>query len=185
MTLKVPRSQIEGTDFAALVAEHVVALQAHASHMAIVRSQADRPAEERTHEAYPPPSPHPLVDAAVRRVEGGGFAADYVVEDDGPTPEEVFVRKKAELMGAVGAAETAAKAAVMPAGKVRLHAILVADAGAKKKGRTTEERAALELDEVVTKKFDAINRHGAVLHSEVEDLTAETVDGWKMKEFPR
>lgn len=206
MTLKVPKSQVEGIDFAAAVEEHVAALRAHEEHMAKVRAEEGKKPEEREYEAYPAPTAHPLVDGAVRRVEGGGFAADYVVEDDGPTAEERFARKRNDLLSAVTSAETKARAAVIAPGKVRLHAIKVADLAAKARERdrvkllrrenpgdavadapqmtADDQRFAAEA-EAIEKRLDAINRHGAMMHAEIDDLTAETVDGWTMKEFPR
>lgn len=189
MTLKVLKSQIASFDFAGQVADHVAALEAHDAHMGNVRAEEGKPANERTYEAFPAPTAHPLVDAAVRRVlnESGGttFVADYDVEDDGPTPEEVLVAKRNALLAAVTNAETAARNAVIAPGKVRLHSIRARDAYAKKKeDRSAEDEKIIGENEALRAKLDAIELYGAMQHSEIEDLTIDTVDGWKLKEFP-
>lgn len=186
MKQRFPLSAVRGVDVGGAVAAFLAEHAHWREHMRNVAADAEKAPEERTYQAYPAPVPSRLVAQAVEWDAAGVPSENFEVFDDGPTPEEVLAKKRSDLAAAVNLAETAARAAVLSPGKARLHWIKVSDVAAKKaEERTDDEKrffaAAIEIE----KRLDAINRHGAMMHAEIEDLTAETVDGWTMKEFPR
>jgi predicted XRE-type DNA-binding protein len=231
MTLQVPKSQIGDNDFAALVAAHVAELAGHAAHMARVQEDdaraaalaqtgpkgkadeqflADREAKF-THQPYPAPIAHPMVDGAVRRdADAGGkvtFTPDYVVVDDTPSAAELLRTKKNNLMGRVTALEQAAMAAVVPIGKVRLFHLMEGDVikadvarreqvQAKKKdaapadiqnevikGRPATDAQFMAAQAARRERLARIARTAAQMHHDIEDLTSDTVDAWQPLSF--
>lgn len=147
------------------------------------------------HMPYPPPAAPPLVGDAVNR---DGFVADYEIDDDLPSADERLAARKGELLGQVAKAEDAALARVLPAGKRRLAqmrynasmakaCIVVADGPDATKivdARSDWERAECEAHEATLARLDAIALQAAQASSDVEDLTAETIDAWQMPAFP-
>lgn len=180
MKHRFPLSAVRGADVAGTVASFLAEHAQWREHMRNVRATPE------THQAYPAPDPSRMVALAIDWDAAGIPFENFEVFDDGPTPEEMLAKKRDDLSTAVTNAETIARAAVMAPGKARLHWIKVSDIAAKNpKERTPdEEKFAAEAAEI-EKRLDAINRHGAMMHAEIEDLTAETIDGWTMKEFPR
>lgn len=178
MTKKILLSELRGdTAFAAKVTAHCAELNAYAAHMAAVaRNEA---------EPYPPPFAPALIVQAIGQDAGGQYVADYQIVDDGPTPEQIFARKKQALLAQVAAAERAALHAILPEGKWRLANRQVGAAVAKKpEDRTPADTALIAEDEARRLKIDAIDNHGAVQMAAIEDLTAATIDAWQMPPFP-
>jgi|GEM_PF-3301509 len=52
------------------------------------------------------------------------------------------------------------------------------------KARSDEENDFLAEQAVRQARYDAISRHGALLHYEIEDLTLDNIEQWVMKPFP-
>jgi len=158
-------------------------------------------------QAYPPPNPAPDIAAAVRRnVAKDGtvtFVPDYEIVDDGPPPELLLLQKKGALFNVVAGMERMAGNAVLPIGKRRLQNILLRPALIKKatldgeaaqraagieikvktKPLTDDEQSLLDEADSIKSKMDAIDLHAAEMLSEIEDLTLDTIDGWKPTPF--
>lgn len=201
-------AQIGSADaFAQLVEQRIATLREYDAHEAIVRQHAaieDMPAEERYVHLAVPEAPFAEVDAAIRRVGNpdgtSQFSADYEIV--GPS----FDVKKARLAEQVAHAEAEALAAVLPPGKVRAFQFREADIRKADQARYAAELAkqplmpidfarfvdqnrpdedARFLDEQAARedRRNEIARHAAQLQSDIEDLTAETIDAWVMKPF--
>jgi hypothetical protein len=213
MTYRVLKSQIQA-DFEVAVAAHALEMRNWRAHMASVRAdegKPDLPAIER-HVAYPRPSAHPLVEAAVNEND----VADYEVVNDDPTPMQVLQSKKNDLLRAVSAAEAAAIAAIVPLGKrralnLRENDIREADAklsaelskqgvirtiakatglsatvdvGAEIDRRRAPEDTKHLLEQVERRRrINETERAAAQAHHDIEDLTLETIDSWQLPDF--
>lgn len=208
MTVSVPKSATF-PGFEVAVAAHAADMKQWRGHMDRV---ADDERNEVTginrHVAYQRPVASRLVESCVN--ENG--LADYQIIDDGPTPAQVLAKRKNELLNAVSIAETAAISAVVPPGKMRLlnmrendirDADEAAFAAKVKPGilakmatsvglsaatdlptRPQADTDHLEQQADRRRRIDLIQRAAAKMHSDIEDLTIETVDAWKMPAFP-
>jgi len=209
MKQKILRSSIaEIKDFAAAAATHAVEMKAWRSHMK--RVDEDRKKDvpfERRHVAYPKPRSHPIVESAVDEND----EANFEIVDDGPSAAEKLAERKTNLIHQILLAEQSAKAALVPIGKLRLYNlrendIVIADAeraaaaagertvidkvlGRKdvkqtvEASRPPEDTAFLAEQKARRDRFADIERKAAQAMHDVEDLTAETVDSWKMPTF--
>jgi hypothetical protein len=150
------------------------------------------------HQPYPAPIPHPLVD---RALDG------FVVIDDDPTPDQVLADKKLALIHKVAEAEAQAIAAVLPplgkqrAFNMREQDIANADAAvvaalsdavrtdpakvakAVERARSKDDTDFLKAQADRRARSEAIARAAARMMSDVEDLTADTIDNWRMASF--
>lgn len=193
--------------FARLVAAHIAALAEYDAHLVKVRADAANPdlADDERHIEFPPPSAPAEVESAIRRTgrEDGTteFAADFEIV--GPS----LAQKKAKLFDLVSSAERAAINAVVPPGKIRAFQFREADIRKEDQRRYSVAVASLPLgsepdfarfcdesrpitdtrflDEQAAREDqrNEIYRWAAALHSDIEDLTDETADGWEMKPF--
>jgi hypothetical protein len=170
MTAKIPKSQIVGLDFPALVDAH---RQAKLDH--------------RFTEGVPAPAAPPLIEGAIKRVphENGpdDFVADYEIVDDLPPPPTLRERKDV-LINQVAMKEMEARLAVIPRGKRRLLDIQHAELMRKPVDQHTAEDAAF-LDDYGRKQdqMQAITKSAAALEAQIEDLTEETIAKWQVPEF--
>lgn len=119
MTYRVGRSKIAAfPDFGAEVARYVGDLNAWHEH-------AEKAKTDPEYHPYPRPVAHPEVVAAVSERAGDAgvpvFVPDFIVEDDGPTPEQKLRAKKNILLAHVSDLEREAAHAVLPIGKRRIH----------------------------------------------------------------
>lgn len=154
------------------------------------------------HQPYKPPEPHQLV--AFVLANGGTFE---VLNDD-PTPEQILAEKKLVLIHQISSAEAAAVQSVMPPiGKQRAYNLREADIGAAdvarankliadgetdpvklqkavEKGRPADDTAHLRAQADRRTKVDAIIRAASQMMSDVEDLTIENIDAWRMTPLP-
>ena len=203
MTAKILKSAIAGIrDFPARAAAHAVEMKNWREHMARVKDdEAKGVTGIEKHWPHPRPDAHPLVEAAVNE----NCDMDYELVDDGPTPDQVLREMKNRLIETVSQLERTAIEAVAPPGKWRLlnmreNSIIEAQAermkevgvvasvataiGLKKPPGLSEEDAAhISAQNDLRRKIQSIQRSAAQAHSDIEDLTAETIDGWQMPSF--
>jgi hypothetical protein len=142
-----------------------------------------------TTEGVPAPTAHPAVEAAVRRIPGtvdvpDDFVADYQIVDDTPAPP-TLAERKAALAAGVSMQASAAANEIMPPLKSRLVTLQVIDANAVPEDERTEaQKTTMAEHNLRSKRMQAVNRHHAELESQIDDLTDETIDGWKAEPFP-
>lgn len=231
------------SDFDAAVNQHIKEMDSWHAHMQEVErvkrvaaglysqgKDAESTAILQSVTPYPAPEPHPDVKAAVKLNPGGTHYADYILQDDLPTPEQILQVKKQNLMAHVCQLEQDALHKVIPLGKRRLFEIqhrtlkrreeqrkvdlhnevtasipklspympgltvaqqkeaddkFAAIPGTVEGERSPEEAKLLALAAADEKHRLAIELHAANLLSEIEDLTAETIDAWKPTPFPQ
>jgi hypothetical protein len=182
--------------FAAAVQQRIETLREYDEHDAVVRAHAadaDMPAAERWVTLAVPQAPAE-VDAAIRRTpredDTTEFTADYEIV--GPP----FETKKSRLFQRVSEAEGVAINGVVPPGKVRAFQFREIDIRKADQVRRDSEVASVTkssrpaadqhfLDEQASREDcrNEIMRHAAQLHSDIEDLTPETIDAWEMTPF--
>lgn len=174
MTFEVKKSQITGVDYDALVLAHTAELTKYADHMAAVaRGEAD---------AYPPPYADPLIDNAIRRPD---LVPDYVIVDDGPSPEQLFEQRRKNLHIAVNDLETAAKRRVVTDARRKLLSLQANQIMRKPvEKRAPDEVSFLDNLQAIQDRIDNIVMHGAALQVEVEGLSSDTIDAWTPSAFP-
>lgn len=177
-------------------------LSGWAAHMQRVATDAGnlKLKPEERHAPYPRPTTHPDVEMSVNE----NFQPDFVIADDGPTEDEALAAKKNELYQLVSAAENAAIDAVEHPAKRRFFGIRraeIAQADKKageaaarsksgldqdgldkaiKKARKKEDAEFLAQSDARQSRIDEIIRAAAKMHHDIEDLTIDTVDSWKM-----
>jgi len=185
MTYQIKKSTIQnaGLDeatFRTAVQDHITALETYNEHVANVEKNPEE------FQAFPPPVAATEIMSAISK----DLVPDYEVIDDLAVS---LSDRKEELMGRIARAEQAAKLSVLPRGKRRLQGILQGEAlqllGSKEvAGDLTKlpasDRAIIETSGNVTEQDAAIEKHGATLMAEVDDLSEETIDAWAIRPFP-
>lgn len=138
----------------------------------------------KRHAPVKKPISSPDVMASVQLVEGK-HVADFEIVNDDPTPEQVLRTKKDELIQRVHQDEEAAKReAMLPVGKIRFAALKEHDYLAiSEKDRTPDQIAHIEAQAAIQTKLATIYRTGAEATSEIEDLTADNIDSFKLPTF--
>lgn len=119
---KILKSQV-GPTFQADVAAYAKEMTDWKAHMAAVA--ADKAAgvpKEKAHAPFPPPIAPAIVAGAV-----DDTGPNYVIVDDGPTPDQVLAAKKQALIGQIQEAEVAQIEKVIPAAKLRAAEFRAAD----------------------------------------------------------
>lgn len=112
------------------------------------------------------------------------FVPNYVLIDDTPPPPSLDERKAELASNWARQAENIVNE-VSPPLKRGLWALQRADAGkVPEELRTPEQKAAIAQADARSAKVHAVQRHLAQLHSDIHDLTAETIDAWKPAPFP-
>lgn len=209
MTFKINRSEMPD-GFEVAVAAHAFELRNWRSHMTRVEQDKKKAVDDPTkHVAHPAPSSHPAVVAAID--ENG--EANYEIIEDGPTEEEVLAKKKKALIDDVSQAEYGATCAVVPLGKQRMFDIRetkimteetnqvrkvmqsqtwldkikssLTGSDAPKVTRSKADSDFIAMRAEHRAKIEAIRLVAAQAHHDIEDLTSENVDSWKMPEFPK
>jgi hypothetical protein len=208
MTLKIDREAlpISPDEFGKVVAAHIAALSEYDEHLAGVRedeaNEQLKPEDRRV--VFPAPSASALVEEAIRQEKQDDgrthFVADY--EMVGPS---LSVRKQ-RLVQQVSEAEGAELAKVVPPGKIRyfhlryaqimrddaerLHVHLIegndhpGDVEAfQRQFRPEDDSRFLDEYDDRARVQTAVNTWAAKAHHDIEDLTEETVDGWKLEPF--
>jgi len=209
MKQQIRASMIVGIkDFSCAAAKHAVEMKAWRAHMKRVQEDEknDVPIERR-HMRYPQPKAHPMVE----RVVDENDEANFEIVDDGPNAEEKLAVRKAQLIHELLIAEQTAKDAVVPRGKLRFFNlresdILTADArrravalndrtivdralgrrdveAAVEATRRPEDSAFLSEQKARRDKIAVIERTAAKATHDIEDLTVDTIDGWKTPIF--
>ena len=183
MTHKIHRSKIsDPAAFDRAVHAQANELAAYQTHMFLVA--------QRKAQAYPPPSVHPDIDAAVRRVKNKtgdaySFVVDYQIVDtipveDGNVP--AFNARKEELSQQIMHMEQQALHKVLPKGKWRLVHFQYQDAFAKQE-KSDEDNKVLAQYEALQNSVKAIQRYFAGLESQLEDLDFHTINTWVPSPF--
>lgn len=181
MTHKIHHSKIsDPAAFDKAVRAHAAELTAHQVHMkAVAQGKA---------QAYPPPSVHPEIDAAIRRVknaDGYFFIVDYQIVDMIPIENgdvAAFNTRKEELTQQVLQMEQAAISALLPKGKWRLLHLQYQDTQEIKE-KSDSDLAFIARYEALRKSVKNIQRHQAELESQMEDLDFHTINTWKPTPF--
>ena len=200
-------------DFAAAAASHAVEMKAWREHMARVKQDEknDVPIERRR-VAYPRPRAHPMVERAVDEndevnfevLDDGPTAAELLATRKAALLNEVSIAESKAIDAVIPAgkrrlfnlresdirAADAAKALALAASKSGLlkrvtggamsPEQMAAQIGAE---RSLEDTAHLRAQEGRRARIEAIERAAAEAHHDIEDLTAETIGGWKLPTF--
>lgn len=185
--------------FARLVEARIATLREYDAHEAIVRAHAlvaDMPDQERYVHLAVPEAPFAEVDSAIRRTGRPDGTSEFVADYEIVMPTVSFEAKKAKLLQQVSDAESAAQLAVVAPGKIRAFQFREADirkadnarAAARAQGTPDPGRPEADtrfLDEQAAREDqrNEIARWAAQLHSDIEDLTPDTIDAWQMKAF--
>lgn len=211
MTYKVSLEalgQLGADGFATMVHNRVLTLKEYDAHEATVRAHAanpDMPENERWTLLAVPVAPAE-VDAAIKRVPQDDGTTDFVADYEIVGPS--FEVKKSRLFQKVSEAEGAAINAVVAPGKIRSFQFREHDVRKSDRERyqaalneakdpsklmafdefgmaTRPEADTRFLEEQASREDQRqeIMRHAAGLHSDIEDLTPETIDAWEMKPF--
>lgn len=193
MTLKIDRETLPCSEeqFATAVASHAAALAEYNEHLKGVAIDVANEAltQDERRVAFPPPTSHPLVEAAIK---AGGY------ELVGPSLDVL----KQRLFQKVSEAEAAEIAKVTPPGKrryfdlseqqIRLadqkrladyfeaHQAYPEDAGWAKSQRPIRDTSFLAEQDERRAEEAAIDLWAAKQHYDIEDLTEETVGNWVM-----
>jgi hypothetical protein len=128
-----------------------------------------------------------MVEASIERVQATGqsdtYVAAYEFHDDSPPPPSLEEKKQARY-GELLKAEHAAKAKVMPQRKIRLVAMTHNEAIAVPEvERTLEHGEAIVTYQEVAAAFKKIELAAAKAESDIEDLTEENIDSWKVPDL--
>lgn len=174
----------------------------------LVEKTKDEEDPTKKYASYPPPTAHGEVMAAVN--ESGD--PDYeIVDDMHVLNAAIFIGKKNELFNLVSKTENDEKQKVVPAGKERFwrlkeQSILDMDSVVRRQvqidyynkeeevdilkleeyiiqQRTPENQKFMEAQAERADQLKHIDLWGAEQHSEIADLTDETIDTWKMKPY--
>lgn len=212
MTHKVPKSAM-GPHFAVAAASHALEMKNWRAHMA--RVAADEKAGVigiEKHAPYPRPTHHPLVEAAVNENDEVDYVVE---DDGPTPAQILEAQKAKLIADVGSAERAAIEAVVplgkQRSFNIRENDIRVADAkfappkrslleAAKtsvglapkvditaeiEKARPPADTQFLADQQARRTKVEMILRAGAVMLSEIDDLTAETIDAWKMPDFPK
>lgn len=207
MTFKIASDELgpySADGFAAAVAARIEVLREYDAHEVVVRQHAadeNMPVAERWVTLAVPQSD---LDAAIRVTENTD--GTHTFEPDYEIVPPALDKRKAALFAQVNEAERAALLAVLPQGKVRAYQFREADIRSADQARVIAEYAKgstgisnieqfhiasrpeadtrfLEEQAAREDQRNEIQRWGANLHSEIEDLTEATVDAFEVKPF--
>lgn len=141
----------------------------------------------------PRPTAHPLVEAAIKRIQVKGkpdkYVEDYQIVDDTPKAENPEIKaampslldKKMILVQKLREAEMAAIGRILPYRKQRLWRILYQNILQKPEGeRTTEDNAYVEKAKATDAAFAAVALKAAYAEAAIEDLTENNIDSWQI-----
>jgi hypothetical protein len=215
MTVKILKSQIPN-GFEVAVAAFAKEMKDWRAQEKIATDHDNRkdikPIDRYVHRKRP--SASHLVESAVNEND----EADYLIVDDGPTPQQLLRSKKDLLLVQTSEAEQQAILAIAPYSKQRLMSFREADirkadkafldtlqkpgliakaasavgitqpidfAAAVEKQRPAQDTEFLATQAANRLKIEAIQRAAAQAHSDIEDLTLDNIDAWKMPDFTK
>jgi hypothetical protein len=188
-------------------------MKAWREHMARVKQDEknDVPIERR-HVAYPRPRAHPMVERAVDEndevnfevIDDGPTAAELLAVRKATLLNEVSIAENRAIDAIVPAGKrrpfNLRESDIRMADAAKAKALAASNSGLRKKvaGRTMtpeqmaarieaerplEDTALLRAQEERGARIEAIQRAAAQAHHDIEDLTAETIGGWKLPPF--
>ena len=215
MTEKILKSEISAIpNFDVAVAQHAAFVREHVAHMARVGADRKNGIEgPAKHQPYPAPTAHPAVARAVDRdgnadykVEDDGptpeqklarkkydLALSLSVAEKSASEtiwplakQRLDIFRQSDIRKADGARAldiasrrgVIAKAILGP----KDPATVVAEVEAS---RPADDTAFLKDKEQLWQRICAVQRIAAQAHADIEDLTAETIDSWKLPDFPK
>lgn len=151
----------------------------------LVESTKDHKDENQRWAPCPAPTAHPLIVSALN---AGGYPDYEVVDDTHPFIEQVLKEKKQKLFNEVARIEQDEMRKLIPDGKGRLitmhkNRILMDDYDNRHEEgyeRPKDDEAFMQELSVIERKQKAIEWWAAEQHSEIADLTEETIDDWYM-----
>jgi hypothetical protein len=169
MPYEVRLTHLQGkqAEFEKAVADHITALHAFSKEV-----------------GKPRPVHHPLVEAAIKRVQKANhpdeYVADYTILDDSPPPPTLEEKKAAHYADLLKA-ENVAKTKIIPNRKIRLMSL--ANNAALQKidaEKTDQDKEAMASYIKIAKAFQKIEWATAQAESDIEDLTEANVDSWQV-----
>lgn len=211
MTFKILKSAFDADpNFAIKVQAYAAERRTWKEHMGrVAADEAAGVTGIAKHVAYGSPTASSMIMESVN--EAGD--PDFYIFDDGPTTEQALEIKKLDLYNRLIAAQTAAINEVGSAVKRRLWDLKenevydrdgerIATAMSKDTGwlaklvgrkssvaeetqrsRSAEDAAHIAEQTKRRRKINAIVLIGAQAHSDIEDLTVDNVDAWKLPDF--
>lgn len=173
--LEVRLSEIKGDALA-----FKMAVDAHAARLLAFGKEVGKPR----------PMASPMVEAALKRVQVKGqpdnYEADYTIIDDTPPPPAPLnlEDKKVQLHYQLSLAETEIKNKIMPLRKRRLSEMQYGMAVSKKEeNRSPEEINTITSFLETNKKWSNVSLIAAQAESDIEDLTEDNIESWKLPDF--
>ena len=138
-------------------------------------------AKMNRHQACPAPHiPSPFAEA----LNADGTPDFEIIDDDAEVARLRFEKKKSELLAEVTAQENDAVNKIVPFGKRRALALREATLLAiDEVERSADADEFLEQQERSRSQEAQVVRWAATQHSAIEDLTAETIDAFKIEPF--
>jgi hypothetical protein len=200
-------------NFAAAAASHAFEMKSWRAHMASVNEDvANEVPIERRHVAYPRPRAHPLVERAVDEndevnfevVDDGPTAEERLVAGKAALSSEVSIAENKAIDAIVPAGKrrflSLRESAIRQADQAKTIALHASNAGLFKKltggamtpdqiaarieaERSAEDTALLEAQKDRHARIEAVQIVAARARHDIEDLTAETIGGWKLPTF--
>lgn len=213
MTVKILRSRI-APDFEVVVAHHAAELRAWKEHMARVAADDKKNVTgiER-HVAYPRPAADQLVEHAINEndvpdyqiLEDGPTPAETlrlkkiellhavsVAESSAIEMVAPFSKlrgynfRESDILGADAARLEQMKPGLLKKVAATVGLYSVPDVSAElEKVRPTSDTQHLKDQVSRRQNIEALRRAGAKMHSDIEDLTLDNIDAWKMPDFPK
>jgi hypothetical protein len=165
MTIQIPRVQVSG-DF-------------------IARVEAFRQARLAHHQTVDIPAPieHPLIESCIKRMPQTDGPDDYVADYQIVDPP--LEKRKAELVAEIERQASVVIDKAMSPGKRRLFQFSVSDVSGKKPETITDaDKIMMAKHQLLSVHNEAVGRHAAKLHAQIEDLTEDTIKTWTPEAFP-
>lgn len=195
---KILKSQVSGTNFEVEVARFVVLKKEWREHQAKVEADEKNGVTGiAKHVACKHPVAHQLIESAI---DADGNAS-YEIVDDGPTPAQILEQQKQDLELQLNMAETAAIEAIFPRRQLPLLSAKENDINAAHQQSSnrgviksllvsppempSEDKAFVEQMRVKRQKVSDIRRITAQALADIDGLTAETIDAWKLPDFSK
>ena len=137
--------------------------------------------KSKRHQAYPAPHiPSPFSDA----LDEDGNPCFEIVDDSAKVAELKCADRKEKLAGEVTQIENDLISKIIPPGKRRAFALLESKIHSiDEKDRSPDDATFIAEQAAAWSKIEKINQWAADLHSNIEDLTVDNVDGFEIPAF--